>query len=88
MKIKREMRADAERCRVCLMCQLVCSLSHHKVFDPARAYLKITSAVEPDGRIDVRISFDDHCDGCGLCAKYCVYGVLWREKLPPSQNPP
>jgi ferredoxin len=86
MKAEWKMRVDAEKCRVCLMCQLVCSLIHHEIFDPERSCLKITSTIEPDGRIDVGISFDDHCDGCGLCVKYCVYGALSRGKSQRNEN--
>ncbi len=63
-------------CRACLMCQLVCSLSHEGVFDPSRAYIKISKTIRPDGGIDIGISFTDKCDSCGLCSRYCVYGAL------------
>ncbi len=70
------MTAIASECRACLMCQLVCSLSHESVLDPARAYIKVSKTLRPDGGIDIGISFTDKCDSCGLCSRYCVYGAL------------
>ena len=81
IKNKWQMRAKPEECRVCLMCQLVCSLKQKRIFNPSDAYIKISNVVRPDGGLDVGISFNEDCDHCGLCARYCVYGALSREKV-------
>jgi ferredoxin len=64
------------------MCQLVCSLKQDKLFNPSQAYIKISSVIKPGGELDVDVSFDDNCDSCGLCVKYCLYDALARKKLP------
>ena len=76
LKCSLPMVASPADCRVCLMCQLVCSLTHEGVLDPSKAYIEISSVVRPDGGLDIGISFTDKCDSCGLCARYCVYGAL------------
>lgn len=81
---KWQMVADPKRCTVCFMCQLICSLKQDKVFNPSQAYIKISSVIKPNGALDVDVSFDDNCDSCGLCAKYCLYNSLARKKLPAS----
>ena len=79
---KWQMTAEPAECRVCYMCQLVCSLKQDSTFNPSKAYVDISKVVEPSGALDIGISFTDKCDSCGLCAKYCVYGALSRGKLP------
>ena len=85
-KNKWQMRAKPEECRVCLMCQLVCSLKQKGIFNPSDAYIKISNVVKSDGGLDVGISFTDECDYCGLCARYCVYGALSRVKVKEAQT--
>ncbi len=88
MKNKWQMIAKPAECRVCYMCQLVCSLKQDRTFNPSKAYIEISSATKPSGELDVGISFTDECDNCGLCAKYCVYDALSREKLAVAQTTP
>ena len=59
-----------EKCTGCLICQLCCSLIHHKTFNPsmARILVRLTD--------DSEIIFTDDCDKCGTCARFCVYGAL------------
>ena len=78
---KWQMKADPSECRICYICQMVCSLKQDKTFNPARSFIDISSSIKPSGELDVAISFSEECDSCGLCAKYCVYGALSREKL-------
>ena len=85
MQNKWRMVAEQEKCQVCYMCQLVCSLKQDKTFNPSKAYIEISSTVKPSGELDVGVSFTDKCDSCGLCAKYCVYGAVSREKAPVAQ---
>lgn len=75
------MNANPGECRVCYMCQLICSLKQEKVFNPERACIDVSSSLLPDGSRDITIAFGEKCDSCGLCAKYCTYGALQREKL-------
>jgi len=61
-----------EKCTGCLICQLCCSLVHHKTFNPSMARIRVLvrSASEPE------IVFTDDCDKCGACARLCTYGAL------------
>ena len=34
--------------------------------------------VAADGEAVIRISFEEKCDNCGLCARYCPFGALTR----------
>lgn len=79
--------ANAENCAGCLSCQLICSLTYQKEFNPARAYIQ----VEYLGRTgnDNLIYFTDDCNECGLCAQYCNYDALIakdKEKAEPPSN--
>lgn len=80
------MVADAEKCTMCYMCQLVCSLKQEKKFNPSQAYINITSVVKPSGELAVDVSFNENCDNCGLCVKYCLYDALARMKLPAVED--
>jgi len=60
-----------EKCTGCLICQLACSLVHHKLFNPSLA--KISIKFVGDER---EITFTEDCDRCGTCAKFCAYGAL------------
>ncbi len=82
MKNKWKMAANPAECRLCYTCQMVCSLKQDKTFNPSKAYIEISSVVKPSGELDIGVSFTDKCDNCGLCAKYCGYGALSREKVP------
>ena len=69
---------NAENCAGCLSCQLVCSLTYQKEFNPARAHIQ----VEYLGRSgnDNQVYFTDDCTECGLCAQYCYYNALIPKK--------
>ena len=71
MSVKREISIAGERCTGCLNCQLICSFTFTRAFNPAAAYIKIE-------RIDggSEIHFTEDCTGCGLCIDYCAYGTL------------
>ena len=69
---------EEANCRWCFVCQLVCSLRFEGAFDTSKAAIKLLPVVNAAGNRDVRISFDDKCDGCGLCVRYCPYGALTR----------
>lgn len=81
MKNKWRMTANPDSCRTCNMCQLVCSLKQDSTFNPSKAFIKISNVIKSSGKLDVAIAFTDECDSCGLCAQYCAYSALAREKL-------
>ncbi len=69
---------DTSKCRTCYICQLVCSLRFEGAFDTSKAAIRIVPGVTSNGEPDIRISFEDKCDSCGLCARYCPFGALSR----------
>jgi len=60
-----------EKCTGCLVCQLCCSLVHHKVFNPSLARISIKFTGD-----EREIAFTEGCDGCSACARFCAYGTL------------
>ena len=65
-----EVLIDLERCTGCCNCQLICSLTYSKTFNPSQARILIS---QMPGEA---ISFTEDCTECNLCVKYCVYGTL------------
>ncbi|OHE27046.1 MAG: hypothetical protein A3J94_06510 [Syntrophus sp. RIFOXYC2_FULL_54_9] len=72
---------EEAKCRSCFICQLVCSLRFEGAFDTSKAAITLLPVKQSDGNIDIRIAFDDKCDGCGLCVRYCPFGALTRGTL-------
>ena len=72
---------EAAKCRSCYVCQLVCSLRLEGAFDTSKAAIAIQPVMKPDGEAEIVISFEDKCDSCGLCVRYCPYGALTRGSL-------
>ncbi len=59
---------DPSNCRMCLQCQIFCSLLHEDEANPSKAHLVIKEGV---------INFLDTCiEKCSFCANYCAYGAL------------
>jgi len=54
--------------------------------DTSKAFIRILPVIKFDGDVDIRISFDDQCDCCGLCVRYCPFGALTRGKLGESKE--
>jgi formate dehydrogenase beta subunit len=69
---------EATKCRSCYVCQLVCSLRFEGAFNTSKAAINILPVMKSDGEVDIRISFEDKCDSCGLCVRYCPFGALTR----------
>lgn len=65
----------SEKCVGCLICQLTCSFTFTKSFNPLQSRIVIQRV--DDGW---KISFTDECNNCGLCTKYCMYEALESEK--------
>ncbi|MBA4423130.1 MAG: 4Fe-4S ferredoxin [Syntrophus sp. (in: bacteria)] len=70
--------AEATKCRSCFVCQLVCSLRFEGAFNTSKAAINLLPVIKTDGEVEIRISFEDKCDGCGLCVRYCPFGALTR----------
>lgn len=69
---------DAEACRGCRICELVCSFHHKRVFSPELSSIKVSRNNRTGGN---EWSIDSTCDSCKgeihpLCVEYCVYGAL------------
>ena len=69
---------EETKCPSCFVCQLVCSLRFEGAFDTSKAAIGILPVIKSDGDVDIRISFEEKCDGCGLCVRYCPFGALTR----------
>ena len=73
---KAKIKVSEEKCSSCGTCQLWCSFTFDKSFNPLKAYIK-QKFVPGQG---FKIAFTDDCTLCGICADHCVYGALIREK--------
>jgi len=62
-----------EKCVVCRICQMRCSLRLTKSFNPIRAAILVDSVSRGLG---ANITFSRLCDDCGICARHCPYGAL------------
>lgn len=70
--------ADSTKCAGCRTCELRCSLRAEGTFNPLKARIQIRRLVKAEN--EYRISFTEECDTCGICARYCPYEALSREK--------
>ena len=65
---------QAENCAGCLSCQLICSLTYQKEFNPAKAFIQVQYLGRTGN--DNLVYFTDDCNECGMCAKYCYFNAL------------
>ena len=70
---------DWGKCTGCRICQLRCSLRLEKSFDLSRSRISVRRLVKED--TEYSVSFTDECDACGICARYCPYGALVRQRV-------
>ncbi len=64
-------------CRGCRSCQLACSYSHHRVFNPAKSVIVLDRDLETEHTSP--IIFTLGCDLCGgdpACIKACPYTAI------------
>jgi carbon-monoxide dehydrogenase iron sulfur subunit len=65
------------KCRGCRSCQLACSFSHHRVFNPAKSVIAWEREVETDHTTPMISPIAcDLCGGDPSCVKACPYGAL------------
>lgn len=71
---KKSLAVNPGRCVGCLTCMLRCSYRFSGTYCPSLAAVTV-SGPHPEGG-GFSISFDDRCDGCGICAAFCLYGSI------------
>ena len=71
-KKNREITIDPTKCQTCWICMMRCGLRFNKTSNPAAAMIRVV----PSYNVWPTIEFDEGCDGCGICAKYCPTGAL------------
>lgn len=71
-KAFKEIKTYPEKCSGCLSCQLACSFTYEKSFNPLKARIVINWP----GDIEREISFTEECIKCGTCVSYCNFGAL------------
>ncbi len=76
LHLKKVIKICEEKCAGCQICQLICSYTHHKIFSPDQAFIKvITHELMP------QITFLEGCTLCYKCVKHCLYGALELEEM-------
>lgn len=68
---------DTEKCMGCQTCEMICSLARAGRFSRKESHIH---GLKIRGGADYEISFDEGCETCGLCVRYCPRKVLTREK--------
>ncbi len=73
---KRSIITHPEKCAGCLSCQLICSFTSSRLFNPLKAAIQVDLTT---GVIN-KITFTEDCTDCGVCVDYCHYGCLELKK--------
>jgi len=71
---KKRLAINPRRCVGCLTCMLRCSYRFTGAYTPAAAAVSISGPDCSTG--DFSISLLEKCDGCGICAAFCLYGGI------------
>jgi ferredoxin len=71
--------ADASKCAGCMTCVLRCSFRIDGTFNLAASRIQIKRLINRANEFE--ITFTDECDSCGICARYCPYGALTRQRV-------
>ncbi len=79
MARKAMIRSSREQCSGCLRCVLACSFftSEEKAFSLSKARIQVLPGETDAGPFE--ITFSSECDGCGICVRYCDFGVLSQD---------
>ncbi|MBW1887344.1 MAG: hypothetical protein JRI52_03200 [Deltaproteobacteria bacterium] len=75
MSPKKEMMITPEKCVGCLNCQLICSFTFARRFNPVKAHIVVNPITGSEKAIH-EVHLTDDCNRCGICVRYCVYGAL------------
>lgn len=74
---KSSLAVDGAKCTICMVCQMVCALKFTgDTFNLSEAAIRLRRTDQGTCEIE----FTEKCDDCGLCARYCSYDSLVREK--------
>ncbi|MHA1299895.1 MAG: hypothetical protein ACTSO9_10705 [Candidatus Helarchaeota archaeon] len=69
--LNKNIEVHEENCTGCLICQLICSFIHKKIFNPSESCILIQKTEEGN-----KISFTSDCNNCGVCVNHCLYKAL------------
>ena len=60
---------DGEKCTGCCICELVCSRTKQKEYNPHKSYIRLVKNKEMDVSI---ATLDVRCDFCNKCIESCL----------------
>jgi len=69
-----------ENCSGCSRCELACSYTYTKAFNPSRARIQVKMS-----GADCSVRFSEECIECGICVDQCLYGALSKTKKQEDQ---
>ena len=73
-KAGKKLAVNFHRCVGCMTCMLRCSYKFSGIYSPALAAVSVKGHDRETGNFN--ISFLEKCDGCGICAAFCLYGGI------------
>jgi len=72
---------EADNCAGCMTCVLRCALKYDNALSPAQSKIKVIPVTEKVNEI----TFNNECDTCGICARYCPHDALYRGQRLPAE---